>query len=105
MPDDYPCYPMRDRAIKPRPFPSASLRTSQDVSKYMVARLLVVYAGQCGRPLWFGFRLRAKFTQAVLSVTSILVNSSPQFSATACHLRDEGRGSDKGLKAMAKPVV
>ena len=59
MPDHCRCYPMWDRADKPRPFPSGSLRTSQDASKYMVARVSAVYAGQCGRPLWLGFPVRA----------------------------------------------
>jgi hypothetical protein len=46
-----PSYPIRNWVINLKPFPSGSLRTSQDVSKYMVARVFVLYAGQCGRPL------------------------------------------------------
>jgi hypothetical protein len=48
------------------PFPSGSLRTSQGALKTMVARVSAVYVGQCGRPPWFGFPVRAKLTQAVL---------------------------------------
>jgi hypothetical protein len=33
------------------PFPSGSLRTAQGVSKYIVARVSEVNAGQCGMPL------------------------------------------------------
>jgi hypothetical protein len=46
-----PSYPIRDWVINLKPFPSGSLRTSQEVSKYIVARVFVEYAGQCGRPL------------------------------------------------------
>jgi hypothetical protein len=33
------------------PFPSGLLRTAQGVSKYIVARVSAVYAGQCGMSL------------------------------------------------------
>jgi hypothetical protein len=51
IPDYSPSYPIRDWVINFNPFPSGSLRTSQDVSKYMVARVFPVYAGQYGRAL------------------------------------------------------
>jgi len=40
-----------DCAISLNPSPSGSLRTTQDVSKYIIARCSEVYAGQCGSPL------------------------------------------------------
>src|SRR4029077_19402795 len=40
----------QDFSLSLNPSPSGSFRTAQGVSKYIVARCLELYVGQCGRP-------------------------------------------------------
>ena len=54
------------RGASAAPAPFGSSRTSHSLLRIIVARCLVLKAGQFGRPWWLGFPLRAKATQALL---------------------------------------